>query len=371
MNDSRPRVIVGMSGGVDSSVAAHLLLQEGYAVEGLFMFNWDASDTYCTAAEDFQDARRVCEDLGIALHRADFSREYRDHVFRHFLNEYAAGRTPNPDVLCNREIKFKRFLDYALRLGADYIATGHYAGIDNAGSLPRLLRAADRSKDQSYFLAAVPASALQHTLFPLARLQKSEVRALAAQQGFANHAKKDSTGVCFIGERNFSAFLGQYLPARPGPIRTLEGTHVGSHSGLMFHTLGQRRGLGIGGVEGAPDAPWYVVDKTLSDNTLWVAQDPRHPLLMRDALQAGRMRWIGAEPVMPLRCTAKVRYRQADVPCTVTRKGAGYRVRFEQPVRAITPGQYVVCYDGEICLGGGIIEAATISSEQSTAAVAL
>jgi tRNA-specific 2-thiouridylase len=344
-----------MSGGVDSSVAAHLLQQQGYAVEGLFMFNWDSSDAYCTAAEDFQDARRVCAELAIPLHRADFSRDYRERVFQYFLDEYAAGRTPNPDVLCNREIKFDRFLDYARRLGADYIATGHYAGVGRSGPVPRLLRAADRSKDQSYFLATVPARALGCTLFPLARLEKRQVRALASRLGFANHGKKDSMGICFIGERDFTEFLSRYLPAQPGHIRTLDGRLAGRHQGLMFHTLGQRRGLGIGGVEGAANAPWYVVDKTLADNTLWVAQDPRHPLLMHDGLDTGPVHWIAGPPAMPLRCTAKVRYRQADAACTVTRAGSGCRVAFDAPVRAITPGQYVVFYAGETCLGGAAI----------------
>lgn len=367
MSQSSTRVIVGMSGGVDSSVAAYLLQEAGYVVEGLFMFNWDADDAYCSAAEDFQDARRVCEELGIPLHRADFSREYREQVFRYFLNEYAAGRTPNPDVLCNREIKFKRFLDYALRLGANYIATGHYAGIDASGPSARLMRAADRNKDQSYFLAAVPASALDRTLFPLARLHKQEVREIAAGLGLPNHAKKDSTGVCFIGERDFSTFLGQYLPARPGPVRSVNGERIGTHDGLMFHTLGQRRGLGIGGVEGAADAPWYVVDKTLDDNTLWVAQDPRHPLLMRDALHAESAAWINGEPRLPLCCTARVRYRQTDEACTVTRYGDGYSVRFDRPLRAITPGQFVVFYEGDICLGGAVIA----NTETSRPAAAL
>lgn len=369
MKPNHPHVIVGMSGGVDSSVAAFLLQQEGCYVEGLYMFNWDARDAYCPAAEDFQDALRVCEALEIPLHVADFSEQYRDRVFRYLLDEYAAGRTPNPDVLCNREIKFKEFLDYALRLGADYIATGHYAGVDASGSGTRLIRGADRDKDQSYFLASVPAAALSRTIFPLSGLRKQEIRAKAEQLGLHNHGKKDSTGVCFIGERDFSEFLQQYLPAQPGRIRTLEGTVIGAHQGLMLHTLGQRRGLGIGGVKGAPDAPWYVVAKTLEDNTLWVSQNPRHPLLMRDTLTVRNMHWIGEAPSPPVICTAKVRYRQEDQPCVVHKTEDGYRLHFERRVRAITPGQYVVCYEGETCLGSGVIESADNRAEFAGEAV--
>lgn len=357
------RVIVGMSGGVDSSVAALLLQRQGYAVEGLFMFNWDEDEEgYCTAAQDFQDARQVCDELGITLHRADFSRDYREQVFQYLLDEYASGRTPNPDVLCNREIKFKSFLKYARRLGADKIATGHYARLERNQGLTRLLKGVDNNKDQSYFLAAVPAEAFAHALFPLGGLHKREVRELAQQAGFANYDKKDSTGICFIGERRLESFLSNYLPAQPGPIQALDGPlagqRIGEHSGLMYYTLGQRKGLGIGGRQAAGEAPWYVIRKDLDSNTLLVSQDPQHSALLSQALECADFHWVNSPPRLPLRCAAKIRYRQADQTCEVlTAKGGGLRVRFAKPQKAAAPGQYLVLYDGQRCLGAGAIEA--------------
>ncbi len=354
------RVIVGMSGGVDSSVAAWLLQEQGFEVEGLFMFNWDADDAYCTAAEDFQDARRVCEELEIPLHRATFAEQYRQRVFSHFLAEYQAGRTPNPDILCNREIKFDVFLDHARRLGADYIATGHYARLRRLtdGSVS-LLAGIDPGKDQSYFLHAVSQAALRQTMFPLGELHKRKVRQLAVEAGFHNHARKDSTGICFIGEQDFSRFLGRYLATDPGPMLTPEGHEVGRHQGLAFYTLGQRKGLGIGGRAGADERPWYVLDKDMASNTLYVGQGHDHPWLMHDQLDSGPASWIiGRPPALPLRCSARVRYRQQSRPCQVEALTDGRcRVSFDEPQWAITPGQSVVFYDGETCLGGAVIEA--------------
>jgi tRNA-uridine 2-sulfurtransferase len=352
---ARELVIVGMSGGVDSSVAALLLLELGYAVQGLFMSNWaDDEDGYCTAAEDFQDARRVCEQLGIALHRVDFSAQYRERVFAHFLAEYAAGRTPNPDVLCNREIKFGVAFDHARRLGADFVATGHYARIDHAPSL-RLRKAVDLDKDQSYFLHAVPPAALARTLFPLGTLVKPEVRRLARDRGLAVHDKRDSTGICFIGERPFAAFLGRFLPAQPGTIRGEDGRVLGRHRGLVYYTLGQRKGLGIGGSPGT-DAPWYVVGKDLDRNELVVAAGHDHPALYCNGLTACEVHLLIEPDRMPSRCAAKTRYRQVDQACTLTHTGEReWQVRFERPQRAATPGQYVVFYDAGVCLGGGVI----------------
>ncbi|SDI71464.1 tRNA 2-thiouridine(34) synthase MnmA [Billgrantia gudaonensis] len=367
------KVIVGMSGGVDSSVSALLLLEQGYRVEGLFMKNWDEDDgtEYCTAKADLADAEAVCEKLGIKLHTANFAAEYWDNVFEHFLAEYRAGRTPNPDILCNREIKFKVFLEYAEMLGADKIATGHYVRQREArGSIdgqlrPRLLKGLDANKDQSYFLHAVPEAAIARTLFPVGELEKPEVRALAERHGLATARKKDSTGICFIGERRFRDFLKQYLPAQPGVIATPEGDVIGEHMGLMYYTLGQRQGLGIGGLADYPEEPWYVAAKDLERNVLVAVQGKHHPLLYTDGLATEAMEWIaGAPPADAGRLTAKVRYRQADVPCTFrTREDGGVEVRFDDPQRAVTPGQSLVLYDGEICLGGGVIRNAWNTTE--------
>jgi tRNA-specific 2-thiouridylase len=354
------RVIVAMSGGVDSSVAALRLLRDGHEVHGLFMSNWEEDEEgYCSSAEDYQDARRVCGELGIPLHRVSFAREYRDQVFAHFLAEYAAGRTPNPDVLCNREIKFGACLEYARRLGASRFATGHYARIDHAPGGPRLLRAVDRDKDQTYFLHAVGREQLATTLFPIGDLPKSEVRELARTHGLPVFAKRDSTGICFIGERPFRRFLETYLPAQPGPIETELGERIGEHAGLMYYTLGQRAGLGLGGRRGAREAPWYVAAKDLARNALVVVQDSAHPLLMSSALTAGPVHWIaGRPPAGRFDCGVQVRYRQPPQPCSVVVEDGGIAtVSFAGPQRAVTPGQYAVLYDGEACLGGGVIHA--------------
>ena len=359
--NSSTRVIVGLSGGVDSAVAALLLKQQGYQVEGLFMDNWEdgEDETYCTAAEDFQDARQVCETLGIALHKVNFAAEYRERVFKHFLEGYAAGYTPNPDVLCNSEIKFRAFLEHALRLGAAHIATGHYARLAPGPAGVKLLKAKDNSKDQSYFLHAVPQTALQRALFPLGELLKTDTRALAHEAGFANHAKKDSTGICFIGERRFTEFLGKYLPTQPGDIVTPEGRIMGRHDGLMYYTLGQRQGIGIGGARDTEASPWYVAGKDMEKNRLLVVQGHDHPLLQSGGLEAAKMHWIsGSAPALPLRCGAKTRYRQADQGCRITAIDADRcKVEFDLPQRAVTPGQYAVFYSGDECLGGGIIQA--------------
>lgn len=355
------RVIVGMSGGVDSSVSALLLLEQGYQVEGLFMKNWEEDDgtDYCTAREDLADAQAVCERIGIPLHTANFAAEYWDNVFEHFLAEYKAGRTPNPDILCNREIKFKAFLDYALSLGADLIATGHYVRRRDVAGRSELLKGLDPNKDQSYFLHAVGGEQIGKTLFPVGELEKPQVRAIAERHGLATAKKKDSTGICFIGERRFSDFLKQYLPAQPGNIETTEGDVIGRHMGLMYHTIGQRQGLGIGGLKDAGEAPWYVLLKDLSRNVLVVGQGNAHPLLFSRALLTSELYWVN--PVQldaPRRLTAKVRYRQQDQACTLERTAHGYRAVFDMPQRAVTPGQSVVFYDGEVCLGGGVIEQA-------------
>ncbi len=363
------RVIVGMSGGVDSSVAALLLLEQGYQVEGLFMKNWEEDDDteYCTAKADLADARSVCEQLGIHLHTANFAAEYWDNVFEYFLSEYAAGRTPNPDILCNREIKFKAFLEYTEALGADCIATGHYVRTRIAGDRTELIKGLDTNKDQTYFLCAVNEASLEKSLFPVGHLQKSEVRELAARHGFRTHDKKDSTGICFIGERRFSDFLQRYLPAQPGDIETVDGERIGQHSGLMYHTYGQRQGLGIGGLSKHSEAPWYVVDKDLKRNVLVVAQGNHHPALYSSGLRANQLSWINRDaPTLPLRCTAKIRYRQADQACEIrssqkpgmdpASNASSVEVYFDEPQRAVTPGQVIVFYQDEVCLGGAVIE---------------
>ncbi len=355
------RVIVGMSGGVDSSVAAVLLQQQGYRVEGLFMKNWDEDDgtEYCTAKADLADAQQVCDRLGIKLHTANFAAEYWDRVFEHFLAEYKAGRTPNPDILCNKEIKFKAFLDYAMVLGADCIATGHYARNRSSGSSAELLKGLDGNKDQSYFLHAVGGTQIAKTLFPVGELPKPTVREIARQHDLVTHDKKDSTGICFIGERRFKDFLQQYLPAQPGAIEDIDGRVLGEHHGLMYHTIGQRQGLGIGGVHGANEQPWYVAEKDLARNVLVVAQGADHPRLFKNALRLSQIHWIsGVEPALPAQLAAKTRYRQPDQSCVLEHEGDGYRVRFDTPQRAITPGQSCVFYAGDVCLGGGVIEVA-------------
>jgi tRNA-specific 2-thiouridylase len=357
----RESVVVGMSGGVDSSVTALLLLKEGYKVTGLFMKNWEEDDgtEYCTAKADLADARQVCDRLGIELKTVNFAAEYWDEVFEVFLSEFKAGRTPNPDILCNKHVKFKAFLNYAIEdLGADYIATGHYArvGKDDNGYL--LLKGLDAGKEQSYFLYTLGQEQLARTMFPIGHLQKSEIRQLAKQAGFDNHRKKDSTGICFIGERKFTEFLQRYLPAQPGVIRTPEGQIIGQHSGLMYYTYGQRQGLGIGGVKNAADEPWYVLEKDLGNNELIVGQGHDHPLLLHNTLEAVQFDWTDNKPLTSsLNCEAKTRYRQQDQQCYLLPiNNDRCKVIFDQPQRAITPGQSVVFYQGDVCLGGGIIE---------------
>ena len=351
------KIIVGISGGVDSAVAALLLKRAGHDVTGLFMKNWEEDDDsgHCGAEDDLKTARAVCEHLDIPLRTVNFATEYWERVFSYFLSEYRAGRTPNPDVLCNKEIKFKAFLEHALTLGADKIATGHYARAVHDGGRHRLLKARDTNKDQSYFLYLLGQEALAHALFPIGELTKPEVRRLAQEAGLPNHDRHDSTGICFIGERDFKSFLARYLPAQPGEMRTLAGVPKGRHDGVMYYTIGQRHGLGIGGGGEA----WYVVAKDIGRNILYVEQGEHHPALYSGALIAGQLHWIGAAPPSwPRKLRAKTRYRQPDQDCLVEARGENLRVAFDRPQRAITPGQSVVLYDGEECLGGGVIEAA-------------
>ncbi|NND65919.1 MAG: tRNA 2-thiouridine(34) synthase MnmA [Gammaproteobacteria bacterium] len=353
------KIMVGLSGGVDSSVTAALLVNAGYQVEGLFMFNWEEEDTqYCTSSEDYADAKRVCDTLGIPLHQTNFAHEYRELVFAHFLSEYQAGRTPNPDVLCNREIKFGAFLAHSKRLGADKIATGHYARIVPAGEQVELHMASDSKKDQSYFLHAVPQAALAQSLFPLGELEKTEVRTTALEQGLHVHKKHDSTGICFVGERPFREFLKQFIPAQPGEIRTLDDMRVGEHVGLMFYTLGQRQGLGIGGQANAKESPWYVAKKDLGANVLYVTQEREHECLMSSSMAVDHLTWIsGSPPALPVNCQVKTRYRQTSVNCEINyQSNKRLSVHFETPQWAVTPGQYAVFYEGTKCLGGGTID---------------
>lgn len=358
---SQTKVIVGMSGGVDSSVSAYLLQQQGYQVEGLFMKNWEEDDTdeYCAASTDLADAEKVCEKLGIELHTVNFAAEYWDNVFEYFLEEYKAGRTPNPDIMCNKEIKFKAFLEFAAEaLGADFIATGHYCQRRYNGKTWELLRGLDDNKDQSYFLYTLSHEHIAQTLFPVGNIEKPEVRRIAEEQGLVTHDKKDSTGICFIGERKFKDFLQQYLPAQPGKIVSVDGDELGQHEGLMYHTLGQRKGLFIGGLANASDNPWYVVDKDVQANTLIVAQGRDHPRLFSQGLVAKQLHWVNRDALTgPLKCTVKTRYRQADISCRIEPIDADtLHVYFEQKVAAVTPGQSAVFYLDDVCLGGAIID---------------
>ena len=361
-----PLTVVALSGGVDSAVAALLLRDAGHEVQCLHMSNWE-DDGYCDNAREFQDARRVCLDLGLPLHRVNFAREYREHVFADFLAEYRAGRTPNPDVLCNRQIKFGIMRRYALRLGAAQIATGHYARVDTVDGVPCLRKGVDPAKDQSYFLHAVAAENLVDVLMPLGDLLKSEVREIARKAGLAVAEKKDSTGICFIGERPFAEFLGQYLPDNPGVIRDDLGVERGRHRGLAYYTLGQRHGLHIGGTSDRPENAWYVAAKDTARNELVVVQGHEHPKLKSGAVAATNAHWIGPPPREwerrePLRCHAKIRYRQPDQACTVIRTDeSSFEARFDEQQRSPTPGQFIVLYDGDRCLGGATIEAAAVS----------
>lgn len=369
----KPRVVVGLSGGVDSAVSAYLLKQQGYEVVAIFMKNWEDDDDseYCSSNEDFVDAASVADVLGIEIEHVNFAAEYKDRVFAEFLREYEAGRTPNPDVLCNAEIKFKAFLDHAMRLGAEKIATGHYARVrelDLGGNVRRyqLLKGLDESKDQSYFLHRLNQAQLARTLFPVGELRKTVVRQIAEQIGLPNAKKKDSTGICFIGERPFREFLNRYIRKEPGPIKDERGRVIGKHQGLSFYTLGQRQGLGIGGVKekgaqrgGGEHAPWFVARKDVAKNTLWVVQGHDHPWLLSPELVADDVSWIAGEAPATGAYAAKTRYRQADAACRLTRMPEGFRLAFAEPQWAVTPGQSAVLYDGEVCLGGGVIASAT------------
>ena len=359
LSDKPQHVIVGMSGGVDSSVAALQLIEQGYLVEGLFMKNWEQDDDedYCAAADDLKDAQQVCDKLGIKLHSVNFADQYWDRVFEHFLEEYSAGRTPNPDILCNKEIKFKAFLDYALQLGADFIATGHYVQRGEKNGEYFLLKGLDDNKDQSYFLYTLKQQQLKHSLFPVGDIEKPEVRRIAEKSDFITHDKKDSTGICFIGERKFKDFLQRFIPAQPGEIKTLQGKTIGKHHGLMYYTLGQRKGLGIGGVKDSSDEPWFSVKKDLQNNILYAAQG-EDPSLYHTHLSASQLSWVSENtPTLPFICKAKVRYRQPDQTCTIHSIEDGNAiVSFNESQRAITPGQSIVFYQDNICLGGGVID---------------
>ncbi|MBU3005974.1 tRNA 2-thiouridine(34) synthase MnmA [Paraglaciecola arctica] len=360
-DNSQIKVVIGMSGGVDSSVSAYLLKKQGYQVEGLFMKNWeeDDNDEYCAAADDLKDAQAVSDKLGITLHTINFAAEYWDNVFEYFLAEYKAGRTPNPDIMCNKEIKFKAFLEFAAEeLNADYIATGHYVQRSNDSGKWQMLRGLDNNKDQSYFLYTLGEQHIAQTLFPIGHLEKPRVREIALEQDLVTHDKKDSTGICFIGERKFKDFLAQYLPAQPGEIETAEGKIIGKHEGLMYHTLGQRKGLLIGGMKEYGEEPWYVVDKDIARNVLIVGQGADHPRLYSTGLLANQLHWVDRTgPQQTIKCSVKTRYRQQDIACQITPNTDGsLLVKFDEPQKAVTPGQSAVFYQNEICLGGGIIE---------------
>jgi tRNA-specific 2-thiouridylase len=356
--NSNKHVVLGLSGGVDSAVAAMLLLEQGYQVSALFMKNWEEDDDseYCAAAEDLAVCESVCKLLDIKLHTVNFSSEYWDRVFEYFLKEYKAGRTPNPDVLCNKEIKFKAFLEHALKMGADYIATGHYAGVRNKNGQFELIKAKDENKDQTYFLHALGQYELSRSIFPLADILKEDVRKKAASANLPNYDRKDSTGICFIGERRFKDFLSQYIPAQPGEIRTLDGKTKGKHDGLMFHTIGQRQGLNLGG----PGGPWYVASKDVEKNILYVIEGEAHPALFSTGLIARELHWINPGQAAiksgKLNCTARIRHRQTVQSCTVEISENTANVVLTEPQRAVSPGQYIVFYDNEVCLGGGIID---------------
>lgn len=365
------KIIVGLSGGVDSSVSALLLKEQGYEVQGLFMKNWNerTDEDQCMWQADVEDAMLVCDRIGIPLNTVDLSEDYWDKVFTNFLEEYKNGRTPNPDVLCNQEIKFKVFAEHALAMGADKIATGHYARIIKSNQGYELHKGKDHNKDQSYFLCRLNQQQLADAIFPVGVMEKQAVRKLAEDAGLITHDKKDSTGICFIGEQPFRDFLSRYIPPEPGNILTTKGRNIGQHQGVFFYTLGQRQGLGIGGIQGAEDAPWYVVQKDIHSNTLVVAQDHNHPLLQSDWLEASGMNWIsGVAPKTPFVCQAKVRYRQADQTGSVESiEGDVCKIKFDQPQRAITPGQFVVLYLDEACLGGGIIDKTLSQSSHDVA----
>ena len=360
MTSSKLRVVVGMSGGVDSSVSAWLLKQQGFEVIGLFMKNWedDDDDAYCSSRQDWLDAASVADTIGVDIEAVNFAAEYKDRVFVEFLREYSAGRTPNPDVLCNAEIKFKAFLDHAMHLGADKIATGHYARVRESKQGFELLRGLDATKDQSYFLHRLNQAQLSKTLFPVGELPKTEVRRIAASIGLHNASKKDSTGICFIGERPFRAFLNRYLQTSPGPMKTPDGRVVGEHVGLAFYTLGQRKGIGLGGSREGSGEPWFVARKDLLSNTLYVAQGHEHPWLLSRALRASNASWVaGHPPSNDQALSAKTRYRQADNPCQIRCTESGeFTLTFDTQQWAVTPGQSAVIYDGDVCLGGGVID---------------
>jgi tRNA-specific 2-thiouridylase len=361
---NKKNIIVGMSGGVDSSVTALVLLEQGHQVTGLFMKNWEEDDgtDFCTALDDLADAQQVCDKLGIELKTVNFAAEYWDEVFEVFLSEFKLGRTPNPDILCNKHVKFKAFLNYAIEdLGAEFIATGHYARVGFQNNHYQLLKGLDPNKEQSYFLYTLGQKALSKTLFPIGGMMKPELRTLAKKAGFDNYKKKDSTGICFIGERKFKEFLQRYLPTQAGEIRTPEGQYIGQHHGLMYYTLGQRQGLGIGGVKNALDEPWYVLEKDLDNNILIVGQGHEHPLMLHNSLEAGQLDWCDNQSLTEAKqCRAKTRYRQQDQTCYLEPlENNRCRAIFEYPQRAITPGQSVVFYQNDICLGGGVIESKT------------